>query len=242
MRENIPVHYGPELYDNYTAESVEAYDDAMIRRLQQEIRLMGKGPRTLVDIGTGTAQLLIKIARLPEQPRLTLIGTDYFEDMIDKARETVASHGLEDAIAIEQADVHAMPFPDDFTDFVISRSTIHHWAQPLKAFDEIYRILKPGGVAIIHEPRRDPDPEALAEFNRKRQEVGVQPTTLDEKYTPEEIQQFLRSAGLHRQSIVSAPKRGPGSLGFEVRISKCHPLKVYVYSWLAKIKMARDSW
>ncbi len=242
MRNNIPVLYGAELYDQYTVESVAAYDDAMIRRLRQEIRLMGRGPRTLIDIGTGTAQLLIKIATHPDLKCLRMTGTDYFEDMLQKARETVQRYALEHVIKIAHADVHDMPYPDDCFDFVISRSTIHHWASPVKAFHEIYRILTPGGVAIIHEPRRDPNPEALAEFNRRRQEVGVVPTTLEEKYTPEEVKQFLKEAHLHRYSIVSAPSRGPGSLGFEVRISKCNPLKVYIASWIAKIKTARNSW
>ena len=238
MRCNKPVHYSAQLYDEYTTESVERYDEAMIRRLLQELWLVGRGPHTLIDVGTGTARLLVKIAKHPSFTDTRLIGTDYFPDMVAQARETVQRHGLQAQVTIDYADVHDMPYPRDHADFVISRSCIHHWANPVTAFQEIYRVLRCGGVALLHEPRRDPHPEALAEFNHKRDQVGVEPARLEEKYTPEEVKRFLKEAGLHKQSIVSAPKSGPGSLGFEVRLSKCHPLKVHVVSWIARIVLA----
>ena len=100
--------------------------------------------------------------------------------------------------------------------------------------DRHLQELAPGGVAIIHEPRRDPSPDALAEFNRARAAVGVEPARMEEKYTAAEVDAFLRRAGLAKQSIISAPRRGPGSMGFEVRISKCHPFKVWCLRWLAR--------
>ena len=98
-------------------------------------------------------------------------------------------------MAIDRADVHQMPYSDESADFIISRSTIHHWADPVKAFQEIYRLLTPGGVAIIHEPRRDPHPKALADFNAARAAVGVEPARMDEKFTPTEVKGFLKKAG-----------------------------------------------
>ncbi len=242
VRNNMPVHYSVEQYDRYTENAVEVYDDAMTRRLLQEQRLMrGKSP-TVLDIGTGTAQLLVRMAHDPLLANFRLIGTDFFEDMVAQAQETVRRNNLTHRVSIERSDVHDLPNADNSVEFVISRSTIHHWANPVKAFQEIYRVLKPEGVAIIHEPRRDPNPDALAEFNRQRAAVEVEPSRMDEKYTADEVRQFLKDAGLASQSIVSAPRSGPGSMGFEVRLSKCHPLKVRVISWIAKFKIWRNSW
>ncbi|MGQ0634764.1 MAG: class I SAM-dependent methyltransferase [Planctomycetaceae bacterium] len=234
MRANLHVHYSAAKYDEYTATSVAAYDQGMIRRIRLEDSFLRREPRTLIDIGTGTAQLLVKIAALPELAHYQLIGTDYFEDMVEQARDTIARGELGHRIRIEQCDVHDLPYSTDSADLVISRSTIHHWADPARAFREIYRILKPGGVAIIHEPRRDPHPAALEEFNRLRQEMGVEPARMDEKYTPGEAREFLEAAGLRNQYLIAAPRRGPSSLGFEVRISKCHAAKVWVASWMAR--------
>tara|TARA_B100000029_G_scaffold335510_1_gene327626 strand:+ start:23 stop:865 length:843 start_codon:yes stop_codon:yes gene_type:complete len=219
-RDNMPVHYSASDYDRYTTDAVATYDDGLMKRLLQEYRMMGRGQRVLLDVGTGTARLLLKIAARSEFEDIQLIGTDFFEDMVKQARETVTKAGLTERIAVEQSDVHAMPQSDEFADLIVSRSTIHHWADPPQAFREIFRLLKPGGVAIIHEPRRDPAPEAIAEFNRRRSELGIEDARMDEKYTTDEVREFVRQSGLNSNAMVLAPERGPGALGMEVRISK----------------------
>ena len=98
---------------------------------------------------------------------------------------------------------------------------MHHWSDPAQALREIGRVLKPGGVAVIQDVRRDPAPDVLAEFNRRRAEAGVEPSRLGEKYTVAEVREFVRSAGLEDWSTMVAPDSGPGALGFELRI--CRP-------------------
>ena len=242
MGQNVHVHYSAEQYDEYTAESVKTYDNRIIKRLKIELRFLPAGPKQFLDIGTGTAQLLIQIARDADFQDFSLIGTDYFEDMVDKARETVSKQGLGERIHIDRNDVHDLPYPEEFAHMIISRSTIHHWAEPVKALREIYRILKPGGVAVIHEPRRNPHPQALAEFNRVRAERGVPPADLDEKYTPAEVWEFIKQAGIAHQSNLFAPNRGPGSLGFEVRICKCPVFFTYLVGFLGRAKMVLSRW
>jgi ubiquinone/menaquinone biosynthesis C-methylase UbiE len=220
MRKNLPVKYSVESYDHYTKSFVTIYDEFLLQNLVDEYHQQGGGFKTLVDVGTGTAQILIKAAEKPELQALSLIGTDYFQDMVDKAREVVKQNGLENRIEIVNADVHNMPFPDNYTDLIISRSTIHHWADPVRAFQEIYRILKPSGVAIIHDVRRNPSPEVIAEFNYLRQQAGVVPSNMEEKYTTQEVEDMLKVAGLKEYASITAPESGPGSLGFELRIYK----------------------
>lgn len=216
-RENLHVHYSAESYDKYTEGFVQVYDDGMVKRLLQEGGARGG---VLLDVGTGTARLLIKMAAVPALEGLRLVGIDYYQDMVDEAVKAVAQAGLGGRVEVLQADAHQLPFPDAFADFVISRSTIHHWADPARALREIHRVLKPGGVALIHDVRRDPDPEVLAQFNEQRRLAGVEPCRLEEKYTAAEVEAFLAEAGIEGDSTVEAATRGPGALGFEVRIAK----------------------
>jgi ubiquinone/menaquinone biosynthesis C-methylase UbiE len=219
MRDNLRVRNTAEDYDRYTANFVDLYDQAMIDGIREQYReSMGDG--VLIDVGTGTAQLLVKMAGVAELSPLRIIGTEYFDDMVEGARQTVKQNGLDDRIAIDKADVHGMPYPSDYALFIISRSTVHHWADPVKAFREIYRILKPGGVAIIHDMRRDPNENALRQFNEARERAGVGPTTLEEKYTAAEIMAFIDEAGLGKSCEIIAPNSGPGSIGMEIRITK----------------------
>lgn len=241
QRENLHVHYSAEDYDRYARTGVEAYDDGMIRRVLQEQRIMRCAAPKLVDVGTGTAQLLIRMAEDARFKSFELIGTDYFQDMLDTAAEAVAEAGHTDRIRLQQNDVHDLPYEQEFCDMVISRSTIHHWENPVRAFEEIFRVLRKDGVAIIHEPRRDPAPEVLAEFNRKRAELGIENARMDEKYTPGEVQEFLNQAGLQRYAVINAPPKGPSSMGFEVRIARSNRLRVGLFRGISAVR-SRFQW
>lgn len=48
-----------------------------------------------------------------------------------------------------QADAEQLPFPDEFFDVVFSNGVLHHTPETGKAIDEVYRVLKPGGKAVI---------------------------------------------------------------------------------------------
>jgi len=153
---------------------------------------------------------------MPEFAALEMIGTDYFEDMIVKARRNVVDAGLNKRIRIKRDDVHAMQFHECFCDLLMSRSAVHHWRNPIRAFQEIYRVMKPGGIAIIHDIRRDAPPNVKAQFQRARAALGVPLSNFDEKYTQGEIKQMLMKAGLSHCTSVTAPNSGPAALGFEI--------------------------
>ena len=220
MRENLRVRNSPQAYDRYTSGFVDQYDRAMIARFRELYRLSGSRPGLVLDIGTGTARLPARMAAFEEFATLRFIGTEYFLDMAALARTTVYDVGLRDRVQIVVQDVHQMGFRAHEIDYIISRSTVHHWAEPVKALAEIHRVLKPGGFALIHEPRRDPKPEALAYFNRIRELAQVGPTTLEEKYTAMELRGFLKQAGLESYSRINEPSVGLLAVGVEMKIWK----------------------
>lgn len=49
-------------------------------------------------------------------------------------------------------DIHKIPAADNYFDAVICHSVLEHAANPFVAVNEIYRILKPGGPALIYLP------------------------------------------------------------------------------------------
>jgi len=48
-----------------------------------------------------------------------------------------------------QGDAESIPFENDFFDIVYSNGVLHHTPRTDKAIDEVYRVLKPGGRAVI---------------------------------------------------------------------------------------------
>jgi ubiquinone/menaquinone biosynthesis C-methylase UbiE len=218
-RENFPVRYAAATYHRYTEAYTDPWDALLIQRVVEERRRRRRGG-VLLDVGTGPAVLLLKLADQPALADLRFVGLDFYADMVAEARSAVRARGLTERIEIVRGDGHATGFPDESMDFVISRATIHHLEAPAAAYREIYRVLAPGGVAIVQDLRRDAPAEVVARFNGLRAEAGVPPTNLAEKYTVDEARAHLRAAELAAVASVATAESGPGSLGYEVLIRK----------------------
>ncbi|HYL34624.1 MAG TPA: class I SAM-dependent methyltransferase [Bryobacteraceae bacterium] len=216
---NRPVSCPPAAYDCYTKTFVSAYDTLMIRRLAQECRHVERRLE-LLDIGTGTARLLLQIAATGQFTSAALIGLEYFSDMAGQAWSNVLNSGLRQRIQIVQGDAHALPFDDNSFDIVVSRSTIHHFADPVRAIRETYRVLRSEGVAIIHEVRRDAPAVVVHRFNTSRAAAGIGNSTKADKYTVQQLQEFVSYAGIADESTLRIASAGYASLGMELRIKK----------------------
>ena len=49
-------------------------------------------------------------------------------------------------------DIHDLPFADNSVDAIICSSVLEHVENPIRAVEEIYRVLKPGGYAYFYAP------------------------------------------------------------------------------------------
>jgi ubiquinone/menaquinone biosynthesis C-methylase UbiE len=74
--------------------------------------------------------------------------------MISKARENARRYGVENKIKFLVATAAAFPFADNSFDLVISYASLHHWSEPVAVFDEIARVTKETGKAIIRDNKR----------------------------------------------------------------------------------------
>jgi ubiquinone/menaquinone biosynthesis C-methylase UbiE len=108
---------------------------------------------SITDVGCGPGYLLLLIAK--ELPAHKLVGVDISEEMVARARVNFSSIGLDGRADFKLGSADHLPFGDDTQDFIVSTLSLHHWADPQYAFDEIYRVLKPGGQMLILDLRRD---------------------------------------------------------------------------------------
>jgi ubiquinone/menaquinone biosynthesis C-methylase UbiE len=92
---------------------------------------------SLLDIGTGPGWLLLKLHQ--KAPQMRLVGIDSSAAMVVKAGENIASV---ESIEIKQGNARDIPFPDDCFDIVVSTASIHHWKEPTRGLNEVYRVLK----------------------------------------------------------------------------------------------------
>ena len=49
-------------------------------------------------------------------------------------------------------DVHSLPFDDASFDAILCHSVLEHTKQPFQVMDEIYRVLRPRGLALLYVP------------------------------------------------------------------------------------------
>ncbi|CAA9202062.1 class I SAM-dependent methyltransferase [Flavobacterium collinsii] len=220
MKQNNIRNIMPALeYEAYTSTFLKPWDDMFLKRCKKNAPVSTEKP-TLLDVGTGTGVLLERLYETPGFENYTFIGIDYYEDNVIEANDKFTERGLSDRISVKEGDAHYLDFESETFDMVISRATLHHLVDPVKALQEKYRVLKPNGICLIHDMKRDVSEEVLAEFNALRKKANYPPTVVSEKYTVKEIEEFLEQAGLAHCSSVGSDTTGLSSLGYEVIIKK----------------------
>ena len=97
----------------------------------------------VVDIGSGGG-FDVFIAAEQVGPEGQVVGIDMTQEMLDKSRQTAADMGLSH-VEFRDGLIEDMPIEDGWADVVISNGVINLCADKELVFDEIGRVLKPGG-------------------------------------------------------------------------------------------------
>ena len=121
---------------------------------------MKRGMRIL-DVGCGAGQVLRLLGR--SHPEVEFTGADLSPHMVERARR--ASTGLAN-VSVKVGDAMNLPFDPGEFDIAISLASIKHWPDMGRGVAEIFRILKPGGMALIMEVDRHASREASRNFLR----------------------------------------------------------------------------
>ena len=119
---------------------------------------------SILDIGTGPGWLLVKLHN--QAPGVSLTGLDISPAMVAKARQNLAKTGLAGSVEIREGAAQKLPFPDASFDAVVSTGSIHHWNDPAAGLNEVYRVLKPGGHALIYDIVSDTPEDILRQSAR----------------------------------------------------------------------------
>lgn len=100
----------------------------------------------VLDLGCGPGDGARLIASLGGVP----VGLDYSEGMVRKARGEPQLVGR-----LLRGDAGHLPFADASFDTVVCTNSFHHYPRHVAALREMRRVLKPGGVLGLVDPRKD---------------------------------------------------------------------------------------
>lgn len=107
----------------------------------------------VLEIGPGPGY--IGLEWLKKCPEGTLTALEISPEMIKTAQRNASSYGFESRVTYTAGSCMEMPFNDMSFDAVFSNGSLHEWEDPLKALNEIYRVLKKDGIFCITDLRRD---------------------------------------------------------------------------------------
>ena len=157
-----PSNEKEEAYRGFWADVGENFPD--LRGARSTIQYKEDEQRLLRDYFPPLAGLRIFKTDLWDESRNTRIlrwaaghgahafGVDISPGIVTGARGQFTELGLR--LHAAQSDVRSLPFRSGSFDAVYSMGTVEHFDETQQALEEIFRVLRPGGCAIIGVPNR----------------------------------------------------------------------------------------
>jgi SAM-dependent methyltransferase len=146
--EQIPTEHDPVVWfaEHYHGAAQEIIDFIE----GDSIQLDGK---VVADVGSGDG--LIDLGFVAKARPAKLVGFDTRPTDVDALRRSTLAAGIgepfpdPETLAFVQSRPDFLPAPNDTFDLVFTWSVFEHVTQPVRMFQEIYRVLKPDGLLFL---------------------------------------------------------------------------------------------
>jgi ubiquinone/menaquinone biosynthesis C-methylase UbiE len=126
--------------------SVKYHEDTMEQLVQ-----LAPPAGMVLDDGCGTGAFLEFAERRGAQVE-RYVGIDVSRGMLRHAQRRLKRAGGDQLLV--QADACRLPFAENMFDVVYARGMLHHLPDPARGMQEIRRVLKPGGLAVVLDPNK----------------------------------------------------------------------------------------
>lgn len=100
-----------------------------------------------LDLGCGPGFFCALLSSLG----CNVVGMDFSDKMIERAQANVASHGAPERVSFMVGDASKTEFADESFDLIVMRNVTWLMQEPIDAFREWHRILRPGGRLVFFD-------------------------------------------------------------------------------------------
>src|ERR1700756_691910 len=143
-------------YDRTTRKDAERF-----RTLAAQLRTVPPHGGDMLEVAPGPGYLAIEMAKAGAY-RVT--GLDVSRTMVELARRNAAEAEVQ--VDFRQGNASAMPFADDSFVLLACSAAFKNFSEPHKALEEMYRVLRPGGTALVLDLRKDATMSEIGEYFR----------------------------------------------------------------------------
>ena len=111
-------------------------------------KLKNRNISNLLDIATGTGDFAITASKIDG---ISIIGIDISEQMLAVGREKLYKQNLQNRVNFLLGDSENIEFPDNSYEAITVAFGVRNFENLGKGLSEMYRVLKPNGIAVILE-------------------------------------------------------------------------------------------
>jgi ubiquinone/menaquinone biosynthesis C-methylase UbiE len=200
----------------YAALTKKSLED--FRALAQRMAAQIPPRSSVLEVAPGPGYFAIELAKLGDY-RIT--GLDISETFVEIARANAGEANVQ--VDFRRGNASAMPFRDAKFDFLLCRAAFKNFSEPKRALEEMHRVLKPGGQALIIDLRRDASMESIKQtvsdmrlgaVNGAITKLTFRFMLLRRAYTKREFEELISKTKFHDVAI------GEDMIGLEILLSK----------------------
>ncbi len=198
MEQAIPKAYKGAGMEGLTAKwyaslTLKSLDDfkALAHRVAQQL----PGGGRVLEVAPGPGYFSNELAKLG---KYQVTGLDISHTFVDLATRGAQEAGV--AVDFQRGNAADMPFDSESFDFIVCRAAFKNFTQPVRALQEMHRVLKNGGQALIIDLRRDTSNHSIGQaidamrlnpVNALITKLTFRFMLLKRAYTRIEFEQFL---------------------------------------------------
>jgi ubiquinone/menaquinone biosynthesis C-methylase UbiE len=183
-------------------------------------RVAGQLPpgSSVLEVAPGPGYFSMELAR---RGPYIVTGIDLSHTFVKMAARRAAEAGIK--VDFRQGSASNLPIQDSSYDFLLCRAAFKNFGQPVRALQEMCRVLKPGGKALIIDLKGNASPEEISRevdsmrlkgMNRIFTKLIFKTTLLKRAYTKEQFQQMLAETEFKSVDISES------NIGLEISMTK----------------------
>lgn len=175
----------------------------------------------ILEVAPGPGYLSIELARRG----FIVTGIDISQDFVEIAKRNATEAGV--SVDFRQGNASAMTLPDSSFDFVVCSAAFKNFKEPVNALNEMYRVLKPDGTALIldmdHAATKEDIENEISQsgvkgFDRLFVKLAFKTFLKSGAYTMEGFEELIAQTAFTRYEIIKS------GIGFQVWLYLKNPV------------------